>query len=224
VEVMRIARLRFDAIEVDRAVERPIIGLVGEFYVRESAFSNQDVVAKLEALGAEVWGAPVYEWFLYRNFRRSMRAWLGRDVGLWAKNKIKDWVQKRDERELVRPFEGFLRNAHEPPTDAILELAAPYVHRSFEGEAILTVGKALDFVVRNLSGVVACMPFTCLPGTVSHALIKRCREDHEGFPFLNMVYDGFEQSTSTTRLDAFMHQAREYHRAKLAAGLTVESH
>jgi predicted nucleotide-binding protein (sugar kinase/HSP70/actin superfamily) len=54
------------------------------------------------------------------------------------------------------------------------------------------------------------MPFTCMPGTISHALLKRVREELGEFPFLNMVYDGVEQSTSQTRLEAFMHQARQY--------------
>jgi len=31
-----------------------------------------------------------------------------------------------------------------------------------------------------------------------------------GFPFLNLVYDGTEQANYATRLEAFMHQAREY--------------
>ncbi len=214
---MQRARQRFDTIAKRRDESRPVIGLVGEFYVRESAFSNQDVVAKIEALGGEVWSAPVYEWFLYRNWRRGMRAALARDRKLWLKNKAKDYVQKRDEHALVEPFAGYLRNAHEPRTEAVLDLAAPYVHSSFEGEAILTVGKALDFVAKGLSGIVSAMPFTCLPGTVSHAIMKRCREENDGFPFLNMVYDGFEQATSATRLEAFMHQAKEYHRAKMAA-------
>jgi len=61
------------------------------------------------------------------------------------------------------------------------------------------------------------MPFTCMPGTVSHAIMKRVREDHDGFPFLNMVYDGLEQSTSATRLEAFMYQAKERHRRAMAA-------
>ncbi|HOT37878.1 MAG TPA: hypothetical protein PLT86_14545 [Candidatus Latescibacteria bacterium] len=89
-------------------------------------------------------------------------------------------------------------------------MAEPYVHRSFEGEAIMTVGKAVDFARKGLSGVVAVMPFTCMPGTISEALMKRVREDENEIPFLNMVYDGFEQSTARTRLEAFMYQAREY--------------
>jgi predicted nucleotide-binding protein (sugar kinase/HSP70/actin superfamily) len=74
----------------------------------------------------------------------------------------------------------------------------------------MTVGKAVDFVRKGLSGVVAVMPFTCMPGTISEAILKRVRDEEGGFPFLNMVYDGLEQSTAETRIEAFMHQARAY--------------
>jgi len=210
VGVMQRAAGRFAAVEVDRGERRPIIGLVGEFYIRANRFSNQDLVGKIEALGGEVWMAPIFEWFLYRNFRRGMRWRIAGEHRLRMKNWLTDWVQKRDEHALAKPFHDLLRNATEPSSLEVLEYAAPYIHRSFEGEAIMTVGKAVDFVRKGLSGVVSVMPFTCMPGTISEAILKRVREEEGGFPFLNMVYDGLEQSTAETRLEAFMHQARAY--------------
>jgi len=210
VEALKECRKLFEAVPVDRSVEKPIIGYVGEFYVRANAFSNQDIVRKIEELGGEVWAAPILEWFLYRNVRRSMRAALACDWRLWLKNNITDWFMKKEERELTQVFHGFLRNLEEPPSNEILVKASPYVHRSFEGEAIMTVGKAVDFITKGLSGIVAVMPFTCMPGTIANALLKRVREELGEFPFLNMVYDGVEQSTSQTRLEAFMYQARQY--------------
>ena len=210
VGALKRCRKLFEAVEIDHSTEKPIIGLVGEFYVRANAFSNQDVVAKIEELGGEVWAAPILEWFFYRNVRRSMRSLLAGDYMLWVKNQLKDYFMKRAERELTNVFHGFLRNLEEPTSDEVLAMAAPYVHKSFEGEAIMTVGKAIDFVTKGLSGIVAVMPFTCMPGTISNALLKRVREEMDEFPFLNMVYDGVEQATSTTRLEAFMHQARQW--------------
>ena len=201
---------RFSAVQVDRSQPRPIIGLVGEFYIRCNAFSNENVIKKVEALGGEIWSSPTYEWFLYRNFRRGMRAKLAGDLKLMIKNWVMNHVMESDEHRLIAAFDGFLHNAHEPPTQTVLAYAAPYVDRSFEGEAIMTVGKAVDFARKKLSGLIAVMPFTCMPGTISEALMKQVREDEKEIPFLNMVYDGCEQSTAHTRLEAFMHQAREY--------------
>lgn len=207
---LREVRKLFEAVEIDRSVQKPIIGYVGEFYVRASAFSNQDVIRKIEALGGEVWAAPLLEWFLYRNVRRSMRATLDGDHWLRFKNHAKDMVMKQQEHKLSSVFRGFLRNCEEPSSEEVLSLAKDYVHRSFEGEAVMTVGKAIDFMNKGLSGIVSVMPFTCMPGTISNALLKRVREEMGEFPFLNMVYDGVEQATSQTRLEAFMHQTHEF--------------
>jgi benzoyl-CoA reductase/2-hydroxyglutaryl-CoA dehydratase subunit BcrC/BadD/HgdB len=35
------------------------------------------------------------------------------------------------------------------------------------------------------------------------------KKEHS-IPYLNLVYDGLEQSTTQTRLEAFMHQAQQY--------------
>jgi len=210
--VLAQARRAFETVAVDRSQPRPVIGVVGEIFVRANRFSNNHLVEQVEALGGEVWMAPVYEWFLYRNFRRAMRSWLDNDLKLWTTNLVKDWVMRHDEHALVRSFHGYLRNADEPPTRDVLGLSGPYLHRSFEGEAVLTVGKALDFVRKGAAGIISTMPFTCMPGTIAHAVIKRVKDEEGGFPFLNLVYDGTEQASEDTRIEAFMYQAREYAR------------
>ncbi len=210
VAAMRRSREAFERIAVDRSQRKPVIGLTGEFYLRANAFSNQHLIDKVEGLGGEVWMSPVFEWFLYRNFRRDMRAKLDGEILFRVKNRIEDEIMTRDEHTIARPWEGYLRNAHEPSTRDVLAMASDYVHRSLEGEAVMTVGGAVSFIERGLHGVVTVMPFTCMPGTISHAIIKRVRTDHGDFPFLNMVYDGSEQATDQTRLEAFMHQATEF--------------
>ncbi|MHB0999382.1 MAG: acyl-CoA dehydratase activase [Armatimonadota bacterium] len=210
VSALKECRKLFETVKTDRSIQKPIIGYVGEFYVRANAYSNQDIIEKIEELGGEVWAAPLLEWFLYRNVRRSIRSKLDGNYMLWIKNQLTDAVMKKHEHELSHVFHGYIRNLAEPSSNEVLELAKDYVHRSFEGEAIMTVGKAIDFINKGLSGVVAVMPFTCMPGTISNALLKQVREDMGEFPFLNMVYDGVEQATSITRIEAFMHQAKEY--------------
>jgi len=49
-----------------------------------------------------------------------------------------------------------------------------------------------------------------MPGTIANALLKRYREDHNNIPYLNMIYEGQEETNTQTRLEAFMHQARQY--------------
>ena len=51
-------------------------------------------------------------------------------------------------------------------------------------------------------------------GTVVAAVMKRVRRDLDNVPFLNMAYDGLEQTNTVTRLEAFMHQAAQYAKRK----------
>ena len=87
--------------------------------------------------------------------------------------------------------------------------ASPYIHDSFEGEAILSMGKAVDFVKRGSSGIISAMPFGCMPGTIVSAMLKGLKQDSD-IPCLSVAYDGAEATCSEIQLEAFMHQATEY--------------
>jgi predicted nucleotide-binding protein (sugar kinase/HSP70/actin superfamily) len=212
VEVLQEARKRFDQVEVSNQGSRPRIGIVGEIYIRSNAFSNEFIVQELEKLGGEVWLPPIAEWFLYLNFTSRRYSLRNKRFGSFWRTYITDLVQKRDEHKLDRIFAGSLVNHPEPSILETLREAKPYLDDSFEGEAVLSVGKCGDYVRKGVSGLVNVMPFTCMPGTIVGAVMKRYREDHNDIPFLNMAYDGQEETNTLTRLEAFMHQARQYQR------------
>jgi predicted nucleotide-binding protein (sugar kinase/HSP70/actin superfamily) len=93
-------------------------------------------------------------------------------------------------------------------------MAGDYLHPSFEGEAILSLGKSRDFVRKGVAGLVNIMPFTCMPGTVVNFLLEKFRRENQNIPFLNLAYDGQEQTHTRTRLEAFMYQVREFHQRR----------
>jgi predicted nucleotide-binding protein (sugar kinase/HSP70/actin superfamily) len=127
---------------------------------------------------------------------------------------LTDYYQKKDEHHLEKVFKGHLRKIGEPKTQSLFKKAKPYIDSSFEGEAILSVGKTIDFAKRGASGIVNIMPFTCMPGTIVSTLLKRYQEENNNIPILNMAYDGQEQTNTLTRLEAFMYQAREFQKRK----------
>ncbi len=204
------AKQAFLAIPVYDKKDKPIVGVVGEIYVRSNRFSNENLVKQLEALGAEVRLPPIGEWIYYTNFLAKRRNWERGNYGLYIRTKINDLFQRRDERKFLNILDGDLRGGHEPETEEILKLARPYVHDSFEGEAVLSVGKAMDYIQKGAHGIVNAMPFTCMPGTVVNAVLKKVREEKGNIPYLNMVYEGLEDTNSKTRMEAFVHQAKEY--------------
>ena len=91
-------------------------------------------------------------------------------------------AQCRDESRFLGRFNGSLRSLHEPTIAQTLNMARPFIHSSFEGEAVLSVGKAIDFVRNGVSGIVSVMPLSCMPGTIATAVLKRVREEHPAIP------------------------------------------
>jgi len=72
-------------------------------------------------------------------------------------------IRRRMNNHLEKIFKGHLRNFGEPKTRSILRKAKPYIDPSFEGEAILSVGKTIDFAKRGASGVsTSCPSLVCL--------------------------------------------------------------
>jgi predicted nucleotide-binding protein (sugar kinase/HSP70/actin superfamily) len=204
----------FNQIEVNGLGTKPLIGIVGEIFVRLNRFANEDVIRKIEQFGGEAWIAPFTEWILYVNTISKKRSLRKKSFSNLLKVFLTDYYQKKDEHHLEKIFKGHLRNFGEPQTRSILRKAKPYIDSSFEGEAILSVGKTVDFAKRGASGVVNIMPFTCMPGTIVSALLKRYREENNNIPILNMAYDGQEQTNTLTRLEAFMYQAKGFQNRK----------
>ncbi len=215
-DVLERWKNRMLKVEIEADDSKPLIGIVGEVFVRCNRFSNDNIVAEVEHLGGEAWLPPFTEWILYTNFTRKRANLKGKDYKSYIVTVIKDRIQKKDEHAMQGIFRGAVRKLEEPTTEDVLKLANPYVHDSFEGEAGLSVGKAIDFVKHGASGVINVMPFTCMPGTVVTGVMKRVRRDLDNVPFLTMAYDGLEQTNTLTRLEAFMYQAHQYSLASRA--------
>jgi len=209
-DVLGECRERLLEVAIQPDDSRPLIGIVGEVFVRCNRFSNDNIVVEVERLGGEAWMPPFTEWILYTNFTRKRGNLVRKDYKGWALTIIKDKVQKSDEHKMAAIFKGAIRKLHEPTTEEVIKLSVPYIHDSFEGEAVLSVGKAIDFVRHGASGIINVMPFTCMPGTVVSGVMKRVRQDLDNVPFLTMAYDGLEQTNTLTRLEAFMHQALQF--------------
>ena len=214
---LKAARDAFGRIDTHPYGTRPLIGMVGEIYVRSNRFSNENVVTKFEDLGAEVLVPTISEWIFYTNWCNKQNTWERKNYGDYARVIFNDFFQHKDERKLEDIFNDSMRMAHEPKVEEIIGNAKEYVHSSFEGETILSIGKTLDYIAEGAHGIVNAMPFTCMPGTIVNALLKRLREDNSNIPYLNMVFEGTEDTNSATRMEAFVHQAREFMLQKKAA-------
>ena len=197
-------------IKTDFSTPKPIIGIVGEIYIRSNRFANNNVIRKIEELGGEAQISPVQEWIKFINYVQKKDSQQKHDYKGFMKCFIKEIVQEYDEFRASRLFKGKIRHQHEPSTEEILKHSAPFLDNSFHTEALLSIGRATAFAKERIAGIVNVKPFNCMPGTVTTAILTRVRKEHNGIPCLDLVYDGLQETNSQTRLEAFMYQAKKF--------------
>jgi predicted nucleotide-binding protein (sugar kinase/HSP70/actin superfamily) len=176
------------------------------------------VVKRLEELGAETIIAPFREWVTYSSYR-----W-GRDSRWKGKfgNVIKAKIQEVFQEAIVGKIAGSVADELEIERDVhlheMLELCDPYVHKDYDGDPPLAFGAAAALAKQGISGVANILPFTCMPGTLIASVSPSFRKDHDNLPWVNIAYDGQDDSGIQTRMQAFVHQATEFCRRKSLDG------
>ncbi len=206
--LLRKARTDFEHLPRD-VEKKPLIGIVGEIFVRSNRFSNEDLIRKVESMGCEAYLAPVEEWLYYINYTGLVRVLIKKEWSGIISLLLKRFFQKRIVQGFGRKFEGFLKSLHEPDTRKVLDRARPYIHPSFEGEAVLSIGKSIELIQHGAAGIINAMPFGCMPGTIVSGLMRGLTTDF-GIPCLSIPYDGSESLATEIQLEAFIDQAREY--------------
>ncbi len=58
-KLLKEAGTAFNNVALNGTGRKPIIGIVGEIYIRSNRFGNEDLVKNIERLGAEVWLPPL---------------------------------------------------------------------------------------------------------------------------------------------------------------------
>jgi predicted CoA-substrate-specific enzyme activase len=196
-------------IPLDLSATRPRIGIVGEIYVRSHDYSNGNLIRRLEELGAVCEVAPLAEWVYYVDHLDKNDAWLHGQFGRWLQASVTSRQQHSIEHSLAVPLQKLFPDIAEGPIEHTLELASPYIHSSFEGEAVLSVGKVVEYHKRGFGGVINVMPFTCMPSTIVSTQTARLSRACDNMPILNLSFDGQEDPSLLMRLEAFVEQVRQ---------------
>jgi predicted nucleotide-binding protein (sugar kinase/HSP70/actin superfamily) len=216
-DALTATRDRFRAVPARYERGRLLIGIQGEIFCRMNEFSNEDLVRRLEACGAEAWLSDISEWVWYCNIEQE--GWLrhlGRGFSLpMLAARIRDRIQRADEAALRAPFDDDFEGYEEPAAfDEVLHAGRPYLpFLGASGEMILSAGKVDHFFQRGADGVIDISPFSCMNGIVSEALYPRQSRDHAGIPIKSFYFDGTHRDL-TDELEIFLELARAYQQTK----------
>jgi predicted nucleotide-binding protein (sugar kinase/HSP70/actin superfamily) len=204
---------------------KPLIGMVGEIYLRTHVQANQDVIRTLERYGAEVVNASICEWANYTSYdrlretRAKFRLCLRQFRFKPLKRLLKDMVsysgdyyyqnfrQKQTYRRIRSVVE--LPEDHEiGHLEAILKEKDLF---SFEvgTEACLSISGIVAYAREGYNGVVNVYPFTCMPSTITSAIVKPIMGEL-GVPYLDTPYDSSVQPGREAAIRTFMYQAEQH--------------
>jgi predicted CoA-substrate-specific enzyme activase len=195
---------RLAAIETS-GPKKPLVGVVGEIYVRCNEFANEHVIDAIERFGGEAWLAPVGEWILYTAATQSVAFYNH------SRNFIKKWLADlnnlyvfHQDHKFYKAAGDFLADRQEPDIKEVLEEGTKFMPINFEGESIITVGRTVKFAHQNVAMVVNCAPFGCMPGTLTTAIFRKLSTEL-GIPVVSMFYDG--HGNQNQRLEVFLNNA-----------------
>jgi len=215
--------------------DAPKIALIGEIFVRNDEFSRMNLVRKLTEQGIIIKVAPVVENLHYSNYIiRKGQTTVPMSFGDKIKFRIKETYQKRIELEIREIMaESGLCDTHVTDIDSMIDRAKNLLNPALTGEAILTIGSALNEILDNVSGVISIGPFGCMPSRVAESILavemniagkmasngkdlSQLEEDISELPFLAIETDGnpFPQIIQS-RLEIFLLQTKRLHKKLL---------
>ena len=205
---------------------KPLIGVVGEIYLRSHVQSNQDIIRMLERYGAEVVNASIAEWFNYTTYDRVREARKGLKLNLkqFRLGTAMNYLKKILSHEIELRFQQRKQDQIYKRAKRIIDLAGD--HRighleeilnkedlySFEvgTETCLSIPGIVEYVHEGYNGVVNVYPFTCMPGTATSAIVRPIMNRMK-VPYLDTPYDDTFQPGREAAIRTFMYQAQQHY-------------
>jgi predicted CoA-substrate-specific enzyme activase len=188
----------------------PTVLVVGEIYVRSNPFANDNVVDRLEQRGLRarlVQCGEFIEYVDHLNRRDASRNAFADRFGSAAQNRIRGVVHGAIEPALGRERER---------VEDSLVAAGDYVPEALQGEAVLTVGAALNqWRSGRIDAVVNVGPLECMPSKIAESQFFHISQ-REGLPVLSLAMNG--DPVNPDSLDNFAFEVWErFRRARVAA-------
>ncbi len=220
-EIVREAKLIIDP-SIPR---KPLIGIVGEIYLRTHVRSNQNLIRTLEKYGAEVVNASIIEWVNYISYndykdissrlRLNLKQFRFRDMISSLKKVIKFraelFYQEMRQKQAYDRIDSILDIAGDHKVSHLDHILKEEDLFSFEigTEACLSIAGIMEYAREGYNGIINVYPFTCMPSTTTSAVIGPVMHKL-GVPYLDTPYDSSIQPGREAAIRTFMYQAEQH--------------
>ncbi|NVL92887.1 MAG: CoA activase [Desulfobacterales bacterium] len=208
-----------------RIPKKPLIGVVGEIYVRTHVKSNQDTIRTLERYGAEAVNASIGEWINYTTYEQVRLARIALRLNLkglrlkglrkyllqylkYSLTLFYQYMQQRKVYHMVRKHIDIEEDHKIGHLEKVLRRDNIF---SFEvgTEACLSISSALELAHRGYNGIVNIFPFTCMPSNLTASIAKPLMAKLN-IPYIDISCDGSFQPGREAALRTFMYQAYQH--------------
>ncbi len=204
---------------------KPLIGVVGEIYLRTHVWSNQNVIRMIERYGGEVVNASIAEWINYTTYDRLREAKI--DLRAYIRNFNIEGIKDSFKRILKYGIDLYYQQIKQDKVykriKKILDIADDHRLKDLEKvlirtgtfsfdvgtEACLSISGIIEYIKEGYNGVVNVYPFTCMPSTITSAIIKPIITK-TNVPYIDAPYDGSYQPGREAAIRTFMYQAQQH--------------
>jgi len=205
--------------------KKPLIGIVGEIYVRTHLKSNQDTIRTLENYGAEAINASIAEWINYTTYDQVRLAKIALRLNLkrfqlkeakgslfqYLKHNLNLLYQYMQQRKVYSLVQNHIDIEDDHKIGHLEKVLKKNNTFSFEvgTEACLSISAALEHAHRGYNGIVNIFPFTCMPSNLTSSIAKPLMAKLD-IPYMDVSYDGSFQPGRDAALRTFMYQAYQH--------------
>jgi len=200
--------------KIERVKEtKPVVGIVGEIFVKYSPLGNNDLERFLVEEGAEVYVPGLTDFLLYSIYNNVM------DAKLYGIQRLKAWVSKliynnilkkeKDVAEAIKKHGEFL-----PPTafDETVNMHKDYIGIGMKmGEGWLLTSEMIELIHRGVNNIICVQPFGCLPNHIAgKGMMKKIRERNPGANIVAIDYDASSSKINQeNRIKLMLSNAKE---------------
>jgi len=211
---------------IDPGIPRkPLIGIVGEIYLRTHVQANQDLIRILEKHGAEVVNASIAEWVNYitydklreskigfrHNLKQLRLAALKKELGKLISFGGDLFYQQLKQKQVYKRVGKLIDLAQDHKVKHLEETLLKDDLYTFDAgtEACLSIAGIIEYANGGYNGVVNVYPFTCMPSTTTSAIVKPLMNKIR-LPYLDTPYDSSAQPGREAAIRTFMYQTYQH--------------
>ncbi len=182
----------FDLLELDPAIVKPRVGIVGEILVKYMPLANNRLVELLEREGAEAIVPDMLDFFNYSFYNNQYRH---KYLGLPKRSDIISRAAIKAIKLIRRPAVTALKKSRRfsPPIaiEQIAEMTKPFLSIGNQyGEGWFLTGEMVELLMHETNNIVCIQPFGCLPNhVVGKGVIKALKKVYQNANIAAVDYD-----------------------------------